>query len=73
MIGVMKRLIQEILKCKVCKPYLALGPRPVLSAHPKSKIVITGQAPGAVVHRSGTAWDDKSGDNLRAKVKKVLK
>lgn len=47
-------------------PHLELGPRPVLSAHPKSKIVIIGQAPGAVVHRSGTAWDDKSGDNLRA-------
>ena len=65
----MKKLIQEILKCKVCMPYLELGPRPVISAHPKSKIIIVGQAPGAVVHRSGTAWDDKSGDHLRAWMK----
>jgi len=62
----MDSLIQEILKCTVCAPYLELGPRPVLAAHPKSKIVIIGQAPGVVVHKSGTPWDDKSGDNLRA-------
>ena len=27
--------------------------------------MIIGQAPGAAVHHSGIAWDDKSGDNLR--------
>lgn len=47
-------------------PHLALGPNPVVSAHPKSKIVIIGQAPGTVVHKSGVPWEDKSGDNLRA-------
>ena len=62
----MDRLIKEILKCEVCAPYLELGPRPVLAAHPTSKIVIIGQAPGAVVHNSGVPWEDKSGDNLRA-------
>jgi len=62
----MKTLISEILKCSVCMPNLELGPRPILAAHPKSKIVIIGQAPGAVVHKSGIPWDDKSGDNLRA-------
>ncbi len=44
---------------------MKLGVRPVVSAHPESKIVIIGQAPGIVVHRTGTPWDDKSGDNLR--------
>jgi len=28
--------------------------------------VIIGQAPGAVVHRTGIPWDDKSGKNLRS-------
>ncbi len=46
-------------------PHLELGPNPVLAAHPKSKIVIIGQAPGTVVHKSGVPWEDKSGDNLR--------
>ena len=61
----MDKLIQEILKCKVCMPYLELGPKPILAVHPKSKIVIIGQAPGTVVHKSGVPWEDKSGDNLR--------
>jgi len=44
---------------------LALGPRPVLAAHPKSKIIIIGQAPGLAVHKNGVPWDDKSSNNLR--------
>jgi len=60
-----KKLIQEIAKCTVCVPNLVLGPRPVFSAHAKSKIVIIGQAPGTAVHKSGIPWDDPSGDNLR--------
>ena len=62
----MDDLLKEISRCTVCAPYLELGPRPVLAAHPESKIVIIGQAPGTVVHKSGIAWDDKSGDTLRA-------
>lgn len=61
----MNKLLEEISGCKVCAPYLLLGPRPVLAASTKSKIVIIGQAPGAVVHRTGIPWNDKSGDNLR--------
>jgi uracil-DNA glycosylase len=61
----MKMLLKEISKCTVCVPHLALGPRPVVAAHQKSKIVIIGQAPGIIVHKSGIPWDDKSGSNLR--------
>lgn len=61
----MKNLLQEISKCSVCVPHLLLGPRPVLTANKKSKIVIIGQAPGTAVHKSGIPWDDKSGKNLR--------
>lgn len=61
----MEKLLQEISKCTICSPYLELGPRPVLSAVESSKIIIIGQAPGKVVHKSGIPWDDQSGSNLR--------
>ena len=61
----MKELLQEISKCNTCSSHLELGPRPVLSAHSTSKIVIVGQAPGIMVHNSGVPWDDKSGERLR--------
>ncbi len=61
----MEQLLSEIKKCKICEPELTLGANPVLSAHPDSKIVIIGQAPGTIVHRTNIPWNDKSGDNLR--------
>lgn len=61
----MDTLLQEIRQCKLCRDELPHEPRPVLAAHTKSKVVIIGQAPGAVVNRTGVPWDDKSGENLR--------
>ncbi len=61
----MESLLQEISNCNICEPYLEFGCKPTLTAHPKSKIIIIGQAPGSIVHKSGVPWDDKSGDNLR--------
>ncbi|MEW7290180.1 uracil-DNA glycosylase family protein [Aquimarina sp. 2304DJ70-9] len=61
----MNELLLEIKSCKICEKNLPLGPRPIVAAHPKSKILIIGQAPGAVVHKTGVPWDDKSGENLR--------
>lgn len=61
----MKDLLHEISQCEACSPHLALGPRPVLAAHSKSKMVVIGQAPGKAVHDSGIPWDDKSGETLR--------
>lgn len=61
----MKELLANIRKCEVCSLYLPLGPRPVLSASVKSKIVIIGQAPGTKVHKTGIPWDDPSGKQLR--------
>jgi len=61
----LKKLIQEIRKCTVCKEHLSAGVNPVISVHPNSKIAIIGQAPGIKVHRSGIPWDDKSGERLR--------
>lgn len=61
----MNTLLNEIRKCTVCPPSLALGANPVLTASVNSKIIIIGQAPGSVVHKSGVPWQDKSGDRLR--------
>ncbi len=61
----MQKLLQEIKACTVCEEHLPLGPRPVVSASPNSKIVIIGQAPGTAVHESGVPWDDPSGKRLR--------
>ena len=36
----MNDLLAEIKGCTICKEHLALGPRPVLSAHEKSKVLI---------------------------------
>ncbi len=61
----MEKLLQSIRKCEICKEHLPLGPRPIISAHPKSKIALIGQAPGTKVHASGIPWDDPSGKQLR--------
>ncbi|WP_413532200.1 uracil-DNA glycosylase family protein [Empedobacter brevis] len=58
-------LLQEVRACKVCEPFLPLGANPIVQAHPESKIVIVGQAPGLRVHQTGIPWDDASGNELR--------
>lgn len=61
----MDRLLAEVRACAICVPHLPLGPNPVLAAHPNSRVLIIGQAPGIKVHESGVPWQDKSGDRLR--------
>ena len=61
----MKDLLRNIDQCTICKAHLPLDPRPVVTAHPNSKIVLIGQAPGTKVHESGIPWDDQSGKMLR--------
>ena len=61
----MRKTLSEARNCTVCLPHLEHGVNPVLSATPKSKFVIIGQAPGSIVHRTGKPWDDKSGERLR--------
>ena len=62
----MKKLLLDIKKCTLCSEFLELGPNPVVSASKNSKIIIIGQAPGTIVHKTGIPWNDKSGENLRA-------
>jgi uracil-DNA glycosylase len=59
------RLLREIRGCRICEPFLPLGPRPVLRARSSARLLIVGQAPGTRVHASGIPWDDRSGDRLR--------
>jgi len=61
----MQDVLHDIRQCRICEQHLPLGPRPVVSAHKTSKIVIVGQAPGTKVHASGIPWDDASGKQLR--------
>lgn len=61
----MKKLLEDIKSCMICKKYLPNPPRPVLQAGIHSKILIIGQAPGQKVQNSGIPWDDQSGNELR--------
>ncbi|MFB9052098.1 uracil-DNA glycosylase family protein [Formosa undariae] len=61
----MDALLHEIKQCTICADALPLGPHPIVTAHPDSKIIIVGQAPGLKVHNSGIPWNDASGKRLR--------
>lgn len=51
--------------CTLCEKFLPLGPKPMFSIHPNSKILLIGQAPGTKVHATGIPWNDPSGNELR--------
>jgi uracil-DNA glycosylase len=57
-------LLEEIRACTHCSASLPLGPRPVLRATDKARVLLIGQAPGARVHETGVPWDDASGERL---------
>ncbi len=61
----LKNLLDEIKDCRLCEEHLPLGPRPVVQADSKAKILIVGQAPGRRVHETGIPFNDPSGDRLR--------
>ena len=61
----MKKFIDEITNCKVCKLFLTYSRRPICSVSKDSKILVIGQAPGQKVHDSQVPWDDQSGNELR--------
>ena len=61
----LSHLLTDIRACTVCEAHLPHGPRPIVQASTKARIVIIGQAPGRRVHESGVPWDDPSGRTLR--------
>jgi uracil-DNA glycosylase len=58
-------LLKEVRGCTICAAHLPRGPRPVLQADARARILIAGQAPGSKVHASGVPFDDASGERLR--------
>lgn len=56
----------EIAACRICAASLPAGPRPITQIGEAARLLIIGQAPGSRVHASGVAWDDASGERLRA-------
>lgn len=60
----MKELLRRIRACHLC-PDLPLGPRPILQASCRARLLIAGQAPGRITHARGRPFDDASGDRLR--------
>lgn len=62
----LRRLLEEVRACRVCEAHLPLGPRPVLRADVRARVLIVGQAPGTRVHATGLPWNDPSGDRLRS-------
>ena len=58
-------LLEQVSKCVICEPHLALGARPVIQFNPRARILIAGQAPGIKVHESGKPFNDASGQRLR--------
>jgi uracil-DNA glycosylase len=61
----LRLLLKEVRGCTICAAHLPHGPRPVLQADSRARILIAGQAPGSKVHASGVPFDDASGERLR--------
>jgi uracil-DNA glycosylase len=61
----LSKLLAEVRACTICAEHLPHGPRPVLQADSRARILIAGQAPGSKVHASGVPFDDASGERLR--------
>ena len=59
------QLLAEVRACRLCEAQLPMGPRPVLRASATATLLVTGQAPGTLVHASGIPWNDASGMRLR--------
>lgn len=59
-------LLTKVRACTACAPRLPLGPKPILSASPSARLLITSQAPGRRAHEAGRTFADASGDRLRA-------
>ena len=61
----LETLLLDVRACTACEANLPFGPRPILQADARAKILIAGQAPGRRVHESGKPFDDPSGVRLR--------
>lgn len=58
-------VLREARACRVCENALPLGARPLVQGSASARILLIGQAPGAVAHETGIPWNDRSGARLR--------
>ncbi|GHF93670.1 uracil-DNA glycosylase family protein [Thalassotalea marina] len=58
-------LLRQIRQCSLCQQNLPRAANPILQASNHSKILIAGQAPGAVTDEKNIPFDDLSGQRLR--------
>jgi uracil-DNA glycosylase len=61
-----KQLVLKAKQCVHCAPLLPHAPKPIFIWPHKPKIVLISQAPGRLAHESMLAWNDASGERLRA-------
>ena len=61
----MTALLKDVRACTLCAAHLQLGPRPIVQAHTKARILVASQAPGRKVHETGIPFNDPSGVRLR--------
>ena len=59
------RLLARVRACTACA-VCRWDRRPILSASPTARLLITSQAPGRRAHEAGRTFADASGDRLRA-------
>jgi uracil-DNA glycosylase len=61
-----EELVNKAKRCVHCDSLIPHSPRPILIWPKQPKIVLISQAPGRLAHESSLAWNDASGDRLRA-------
>lgn len=61
-----EQLVKQAKQCVHCTNMLPHAPKPIFIWPHKPKIVLISQAPGRLAHDSSLAWNDASGDRLRA-------
>ena len=62
----LQTLLANIRACRLCADEMPEAPRPILQAAPGARILVASQAPGNLACRSGTPFNDPSGQRLRA-------
>lgn len=59
------KIVKQIKACALCQPNLPRSANPIIQVNQQSKILIVGQAPGAITDDKNIPFDDASGQRLR--------
>lgn len=61
----LQTLLADIRGCRLCAGDMPEAPRPILQAGTGARVLVASQAPGNLARRSGTPFNDPSGERLR--------